>query len=89
LAYIFVSVTALWLPQRPTYQLWQKYYSQHEKKARLAWSMEHLFIIYLFSTDMHACTTYIYNKQLQSVRHGQKAPRSTNNCPSRVCKSII
>jgi len=27
----FVSVTALGLPQRPTYQLWQKYYSQHER----------------------------------------------------------
>jgi len=28
----FSSVTALRLPRKPTYQLWQKYYSQHEKK---------------------------------------------------------
>jgi len=31
LANIFASVTALRIPLKPTYQLWQKYYSLHEK----------------------------------------------------------
>jgi len=29
------------------------------------------YFIYELRTDIHACIRYIYNKQLQPVRHGQ------------------
>ena len=33
------------------------------------------FFIYEFITDMHACIRYLYNKQLQPVKHGLKGSK--------------